>query len=89
MQVLAFISMEGSDSGAVVGWSFGEGQGWDPRVGRRWEFCIDDGWIAELIVLMLKFNCSINHVPEHQEPCEGVCLVTISAEGSKLNNDVI
>lgn len=45
--------------------------------------------LVELIVLMMRFNCSINHVLEHQEHCEGVFLVTISVERRKLNNGII
>jgi len=45
--------------------------------------------LVELVVLMLKFNCSINHVLEQQECCEGVFLVTISVERRKLNSNII
>lgn len=72
----------------------GECQGWDSLPRRRHEGVFYRWWLpscvlVELIVLMMRFNCSINHVLEHQEHCEGVFLVTISVERRKLNNGII
>lgn len=57
--------------------------------GSFYRWCLTSSVLVELIVLMLKFNCSINHVLEHQEHCEGVFLVAISVERRKLHNDYL
>lgn len=55
--------------------------------GSFYRWCLTSSVLVELMVLMLKFNCSINRVLEHREHREGVFLVTVSVERRKLSND--